>query len=36
MVQGIDLDRARVDRINAGQNPIQGDEPGLNDLIALW
>jgi UDP-N-acetyl-D-mannosaminuronic acid dehydrogenase len=33
-VRGVDLDRARVDRINAGQNPIQGDEPGLSDLIA--
>ena len=33
-VHGVDLDRARVDHINAGQNPIRGDEPGLSDLIA--
>ncbi len=33
-VRGVDIDRARVDRINAGQNPIQGNEPGLSDLIA--
>jgi UDP-N-acetyl-D-mannosaminuronic acid dehydrogenase len=34
MVRGIDRAQARVDRINAGQNPVQGDEPGLSELIA--
>jgi UDP-N-acetyl-D-mannosaminuronic acid dehydrogenase len=33
-VRGVDLDRARVERINAGQNPVQGVEPGMSDLIA--
>jgi UDP-N-acetyl-D-mannosaminuronic acid dehydrogenase len=33
-VRGVEIDRRRADQINAGQNPIQGNEPGLSDLLA--
>lgn len=32
-VIGLDLKADRVDRINAGENPIEGDEPGLAELL---
>ncbi len=32
-VIGIDIKRERVDLINAGQSPIEGDEPGLQALL---
>jgi len=32
-VVGFDVDQARVDRINAGENPIKGREPGMDDLV---
>jgi UDP-N-acetyl-D-mannosaminuronic acid dehydrogenase len=32
-VTGIDLDAKRVELINAGQSPIEGDEPGLAQLL---
>ena len=31
---GVDIDAARVDMINRGENPIKGVEPGLDELIA--
>lgn len=30
---GFDVDQARVDRINAGENPIKGREPGMDELV---
>lgn len=33
-VTGIDLDGRRVALINSGQSPIEGDEPGLAQLLA--
>jgi UDP-N-acetyl-D-mannosaminuronic acid dehydrogenase len=33
-VIGVDLKRERIDKINAGISPIEGDEPGLQDLLA--
>jgi UDP-N-acetyl-D-mannosaminuronic acid dehydrogenase len=33
-VIGVDLKRDRIDKINAGISPIEGDEPGLQDLLA--
>ncbi len=33
-VTGVDVKAGRVERINAGQNPIEGDEPGLAELLA--
>ena len=33
-VTGIDILAARVDKINRGVNPIEGDEPGLAELLA--
>lgn len=33
-VVGVDIKRERVATINRGRNPIQGDEPGLDDLLA--
>src|SRR5690242_2353024 len=33
-VVGIDINRERVAEINAGRCPIEGDEPGLADLLA--
>jgi len=33
-VIGVDIKTERVEMINAGQNPIEGDEPGLADLLA--
>ena len=33
-VTGVDIIQERVDRINRGENPIEGDEPGLAELMA--
>jgi UDP-N-acetyl-D-mannosaminuronic acid dehydrogenase len=33
-VVGVDIDAGRVDLIQAGVSPIEGDEPGLADLLA--
>ena len=33
-VTGVDVKAERVDRINQGISPIEGDEPGLAELIA--
>lgn len=33
-VVGIEIKQERVDKINQGQSPIEGDEPGLADLLA--
>ncbi len=33
-VNGVDLDGARTEMINSGRSPIEGDEPGLADLVA--
>ena len=33
-VTGVDVKAERVDRINQGISPIEGDEPGLSELIA--
>lgn len=32
-VCGVDLDGARTEVINSGRSPIEGDEPGLADLV---
>ena len=32
-VSGIDIDEKRIERINRGENPIKGKEPGLDDLL---
>lgn len=32
-VTGIDVDAAKVEKINAGRYPIDGDEPGMPDLV---
>jgi UDP-N-acetyl-D-mannosaminuronic acid dehydrogenase len=32
-VAGIDIDAKRVEMINSGQSPIEGDEPGLASLL---
>ncbi|MEA2628945.1 MAG: UDP-N-acetyl-D-mannosaminuronic acid dehydrogenase [Chloroflexota bacterium] len=32
-VSGVDLDAARTEKINSGESPIEGDEPGLADLV---
>jgi UDP-N-acetyl-D-mannosaminuronic acid dehydrogenase len=32
-VVGIDVKAQRVSKINAGESPIEGDEPGLQDLL---
>lgn len=32
-VIGFDIDEDRVKRINRGQNPIKGREPGMNELV---
>ncbi|MDQ6880143.1 MAG: nucleotide sugar dehydrogenase [Candidatus Dormibacteraeota bacterium] len=32
-VTGIDIDAKRVGRINAGESPIEGDEPGLAQVL---
>jgi UDP-N-acetyl-D-mannosaminuronic acid dehydrogenase len=34
VVNGVDLDRKRAALINNGHSPIEGDEPGLADLLA--
>lgn len=31
---GIDVDQERIEKINRGQNPIEGIEPGLAELLA--
>ena len=31
---GVDVDSARIEKINRGENPIEGKEPGLAELIA--
>lgn len=33
-VKGVDLDAGRTDVINGGRSPIEGDEPGLADLVS--
>lgn len=33
-VFGIDINKERVNSINRGKNPLRGDEPGLQDLLA--
>ncbi len=33
-VLGVDINPERIDKINAGQSPIEGDEPGLAELLA--
>ncbi len=33
-VVGIDIDERKVEAVNAGRNPLEGDEPGLEDVIA--
>ena len=33
-VIGVDIQEARVEKINAGMSPIEGDEPGLAALLA--
>ncbi len=33
-VVGVDIKSDRVQKINAGKNPIEGREPGLSDLLA--
>jgi UDP-N-acetyl-D-mannosaminuronic acid dehydrogenase len=34
MVNGMDLDRNRVDAINRGMSPLRGEEPGLPELLS--
>ena len=34
LVVGVDIESGRVDQINAGLSPIEGDEPGLAELVA--
>jgi len=33
-VTGVDIKQSRVQMINRGQSPIEGDEPGLDDLLS--
>ena len=33
-VFGIDIDEKKVDKLNQGQYPIDGEEPGIEDLIS--
>ncbi len=33
-VIGIDIDRTKVDAVNAGRLPFEGEEPGLKELVA--
>ncbi len=33
-VVGIDIDSSKVNAVNAGRSPLEGDEPGLPDLVA--
>src|SRR5258708_8565933 len=33
-VTGLDINQARIDKINAGISPIEGIEPGLAELVA--
>lgn len=32
-VTGVDIDQARTEAINRGENPLTGEEPGLSDLL---
>ena len=32
-VVGVDIDRTKVEAVNAGRSPLRGREPGLNDLV---
>jgi UDP-N-acetyl-D-mannosaminuronic acid dehydrogenase len=32
-VHGVDIDSRRIDKINSGESPIEGDEPGLDTLV---
>jgi len=34
MVRGLDLDKDKVSKINIGISPIEGQEPGLGELVA--
>ncbi len=33
-VVGIDIDAAKVEAVTAGRSPLEGEEPGLEDVIA--
>ncbi len=33
-VRGVDLDAGRTETINSGRSPIEGDEPGLAELVS--
>jgi UDP-N-acetyl-D-mannosaminuronic acid dehydrogenase len=33
-VRGVDVDAGRIEIINSGHSPIEGDEPGLADLVS--
>jgi UDP-N-acetyl-D-mannosaminuronic acid dehydrogenase len=33
-VRGVDIDAGRIEIINSGHSPIEGDEPGLADLVS--
>jgi len=33
-VIGVDINKQRVKQLNKGENPIEGQEPGLSDLVA--
>jgi UDP-N-acetyl-D-mannosaminuronic acid dehydrogenase len=33
-VRGVDIDAGRVEIINSGRSPIEGDEPGLAELVS--
>ena len=33
-VVGVDVQKARVETLRSGRNPLGGDEPGLDDLVA--
>ena len=33
-VRGVDIDAGRTEVINSGRSPIEGDEPGLADLVS--
>lgn len=33
-VRGVDIDAGRTETINSGRSPIEGDEPGLADLVS--
>jgi UDP-N-acetyl-D-mannosaminuronic acid dehydrogenase len=33
-VRGVDIDTARIETVNSGRSPIEGDEPGLAELVS--